>query len=146
MLYKSNPVVQNRTAWGTRLRLREQEYLHGLYMDTPTTLLVRLARPAEVFTAVVGIDNNQNTRRKPDKGSARFHGVVGRIGRKRVSSTPVRRLRSEPVRLEVPLEGATEFLLRVDNADDGCSYDQCSWAEAAVRDFAQLGINVNAER
>ena len=130
VLHKSYKVLRNRTVWNTPLRLGQREYRHGLYMDAPAAVRVRLSRPAKMFTAVVGIDDNKSTQKMPDSGSARFHVVVGN---KSVLSTPVMKLRSEPVRVQVPLGGATEFFLKVDDGGDGRRHDQCSWADAAVK-------------
>ena len=129
VLRKSHKVLQNRTAWDAPLKLGDRQYEHGLYMDAPAVVRVRLGRPAVRFTAIVGIDNNQSTQGKPDAGSARFHVVVGG---ERVFSTPVLKLKSGPVAVDVPLNGSTEFVLEVDDGGNGRGWDQCTWAEAAV--------------
>jgi alpha-galactosidase len=130
VLHKSHQVLKGRTVWNTPLVLGETVYEHGIYMDAPAAVRVDLSRPAVEFTATVGIDNNADTRRMPQAGSARFHVVVA--GR-RVFSTPVLRLESEPVRVRVPLEGARQFVIEVDDGGNGRGWDQCTWADAAVK-------------
>jgi len=130
VLHQSHKVLKNRTVWNTPLKLAGQQYEHGIFMDAPAALQVRLSRPAVEFTATVGIDNNHSTQGNPDAGSARFHVVVAG---KRSFSTPVLRLRSEPVGVKVSLDGAQEFVLEVDDGGNDRGWDQCTWADAAVR-------------
>ena len=130
VLRKSHKVLRNHTVWNTPLRLGHKQYSHGIFMDAPAVVRVRLSRPAVEFTARVGIDNNQSTQSSPEAGSARFHVVVGG---KRVFSTPVLTLQSKPVSVEVSLHGTKEFVLEVDDGGNGRGWDQCTWADAAVK-------------
>ena len=59
-----------------------------------------------------GIDNNPSTRGAPDAGSARFHVV---IDGQRVFSTPVLTLGGGPLFIRVPLHGARQFAIEVDD-------------------------------
>ena len=130
VLHKSHKVLTNRTVWNTPLKLADKQYEHGIFMDAPAAVRVRLAQPAVELTATVGIDNNQDTQSNPDSGSARFHVSVGG---KRVFSTPVLRVQSDPVRVKMSLDRAEEFVLEVDDGGNGRSHDQCTWADAAVK-------------
>ncbi|NOX52891.1 MAG: hypothetical protein GXP27_00320 [Planctomycetes bacterium] len=130
VLHQSHKVLRRRTVWDTPLRLGDKQYAHGIFMDAPAALRVRLSRPAVEFTATVGIDNNESTRSNPEAGSARFHVV---LGGKRVFSSRVLRLRDGPLHAKVPLRGAKEFVLDVDDGGNGRGWDQCSWADAAVK-------------
>ncbi len=127
---KSHKVLAGHTVWNTPLKLAEKVYDHGIFMDAPAAVRVRLGRPAAALTAVVGIDNNDSTRSNPNAGSARFHVLVEG---NRVFSTPVLRLRDKPVHVDVPLHGAKQFVLEVDDGGDGRGWDQCTWADAAVK-------------
>ena len=117
-------VLRNRNWQNVPLRLGAEILSHGLYMDTPATVRVSLDRPAEEFTAKVGID------RFTTGGSARFHVIVGG---ERVLTTPVLRGGGEPVPIRVPLDGARGFTLEVDDAGDGIDCDQCDWGDATVK-------------
>ena len=130
VLFKSHKVLKNRTVWNTPLKLGQTVFEHGIYMDAPAAVRVNLARPAVEFTATVGIDNNADTQRMPDAGSARFHVVVGG---QRVASTPVLKLKSEPMRIHVPLDGVRQFVIEVDDGSNGRGWDQCTWGDAAVK-------------
>ena len=130
VLRKSHKVLQNRTAWGKPLKLGDRQYEHGIYMDAPAAVRVHLGRPAVRFTAIVGIDNNQSTQGNPGAGSARFHVVVDG---EPVFSTPVLKLESRPVAVDVPLDGSREFVLEVDDGGNGRGWDQCTWADAEVK-------------
>lgn len=130
VLHKSYHVLLNRTGWDTPITLGEKQYAHGVYMDAPAAVLVRLAQPAEEFSAQVGIDNNHDTQAAPTTSSARFHVVVGG---KRVFSSPVRKLRDGALPIRVELGGAREIVLETDDGGDGRSHDQCVWADAQVK-------------
>lgn len=127
---KSHLVLTNRTPWGTPPTLGDRKYEHGVYMDAPAAVRVHLSRPATRFTATVGIDNNRSTQAKPEGGSARFHVV---IGGDRVFSSAVLKLDTPPLAVDVPLSGCKEFLLEVDDGGNGRGWDQCTWADAAVK-------------
>ncbi len=130
ILRKSHKVLLNRTVWETPLTLGEKRFEHGIYMDAPAAVEVRLSQPAVEFTATIGMDNNRNTQTRPENPSARFHVVVDR---QKVFSSPVRRLRDEPMAVKIPLQGVRRFVLEVDDGGNGRSHDQCAWADAAVK-------------
>ncbi len=129
VLRQSHKVLVNRTAWDTPITLGDKRFAHGIYMDAPAALLIRLPQPASELTALVGIDNNIDTRAAPTVSSARFHVVVAG---KRVFSSPVRKLRDAALSIRVPLGNTREFILETDDGGDGRSHDQCVWADAAV--------------
>ena len=129
-LHCSHKLLKNRTVWGTPLQLGRRTFERGLYMDAPAAVRVQLTRPAVLFSATAGIDNNRSTQGNPEAGSARFH---VEISGKSVGSTFMMRMHDEPAQVEIPLDGATDFVLRVDDGGNGRGWDQCSWAEACVR-------------
>lgn len=129
VLRQSHKVLVNRTVWDTPITMADSQFTHGIYMDAPAALQVMLPRPASQFTAQIGIDNNNSTKGSPDTPSARFHASVGG---KRVFSSSVRMLKDGPLAITVPIEGARDFVLEVDDGDNGRSHDQCVWADAAV--------------
>ena len=129
VLHQSHKVLAGKTVWNTPIRLGEKTFEHGLYMDAPASVAVSFVKPAERFTALVGIDNNADTRRNPDAPSVRFHvSVAG----KRVFSSSVRRLADPPLEVNIPLKDAKEFTLEVDDGGNGRACDQAVWADAAV--------------
>ncbi|MBN2310001.1 MAG: alpha-galactosidase, partial [Candidatus Hydrogenedentes bacterium] len=126
---RRHKVVKNRTPWDAPLTLGGRPFDHGIYMDSAATVRVVLAGPAAAFRAQVGIDANPDTHAHPEKGSARFHVEVP--GNPAVS-TEVLRLADGPQSLDVALEGARTFTLRVDDGGDGIGWDQCDWGDALV--------------
>ena len=87
------------------LTLADRQFAHGVYMDAPAAVMVRLPQPASAVTAQVGIDNNRDTQAAPTTSSARFHVTVAD---KRAFSSPVRTLRDGALAVRVPLAGARD--------------------------------------
>jgi len=143
LLFEDAPeaITRGRSWRGTPYQLGNKTYAHGIAFNATKHLLVRLGRPAERFTAEVGLENNDDTRRGAamGNGSVTFHVLVGG---KEVFTSPVLRLKDGPLPLDVPLHGAQEFEMRVKDGGDGRGWDQALWAEAAVtlRDGAQVRL------
>ena len=68
-------VVRGKSWRGTPFQLGEKTYAHGLAFNSTKHLLVQLGQPAERFTADVGLENNDDTRRGAamGNGSVTFH-------------------------------------------------------------------------
>lgn len=127
----SEPLVRGRSWRGTPFQLGEKTYTHGLAFNSTKHILVRLGQPVERFTADVGLENNDDTQRgaAQGNGSVTFHVLVGG---KETFTSPVLRLKDGPTPLDVPLNGAEEFEIRVKDGGDGRGWDQALWAEAMV--------------
>lgn len=124
-------ITRGRSWRGTRYQLGEQTYTHGLAFNSTKHLLVVLGKPARHFSAEVGLENNDDTRRGEGmgQGSVTFHVLVRS---NEVFATPVLRLKDGPKPLEVDLAGATQFEIRVKDGGDGRGWDQALWANAVV--------------
>ncbi|MFH0946593.1 MAG: alpha-galactosidase [Planctomycetota bacterium] len=124
-------LARGRSWRGTPFQLGERTYAHGLAFNSNKNLRVVLDRPAERFVAEVGLENNDDTRRgaTAGHGSVTFHVLSG--GAERYAS-PVLRLEDGPRPISVPLNGASEFEIRVADGGDGRSWDQALWGEAKV--------------
>ena len=116
---------------GTPFQLGEKTYTNGLAFNANKHILVHLGRPARRFTADIGLENNDDTRRgeAEGNGSVTFHVLVGG---KEVFASAVRRRKDGPLPLNVALDGAREFEIRVGDGGDGRGWDQALWAEAKV--------------
>ena len=114
-----------RCAAGTPLRLGGNTYKRGIGVNSHCILRVVLARPAARFVADVGLDRNVDG----TPGSSAFHVVVGG---KDMFATKVLRPADGVQKIDVPLGGARQFDLVVDDGGDGRSYDQGDWADARV--------------
>lgn len=126
-----------RCAAGVRLRLGEKEYEHGVGVNSLSVLRVCLTRPAKRFAADIGLDRNVDG----TPGSSAFHVAVGG---KDVFATKVLRAGEKMQAIDVPLNGAHEFDLIVDEGGDGRGWDQGDWADAKVIFDDDSGIWLDA--
>ncbi len=119
--------VQKNSRNGKPLRLAGQDYPRGLYCHAQSKVVVHLPGPGKAFTAVVGVDSNEQT--SGGRGSVDFAVTVG--GANKFRSGLVRE--GQPVKaVEAALGGAQEFALEVDPTPDGIACDQADWANAKV--------------
>ena len=121
-----DPVLKN-ARFGKPLKIGDQLFESGLFCHAPSRILVRLHRPGKVFSAAIGVDNNEHT--SGGTGSVIFSVTVGDEQR---YVSEVLRGTMPGVPIEVPLNGATEFVLEISDAGDGISCDQADWADAKV--------------
>ena len=123
----NDPVQKNRRA-GQPMRIVDKEYTHGLYCHAVSDIAVRLTEPAERFQAIVGVDSNNHT--SGGRGSVVFSVEVGG---KELYRSELMREGMPGVPVEVPLNGAREFVLKISDGGDGIGCDQADWADAKVR-------------
>jgi alpha-galactosidase len=125
--------ISRGKSWrGTPFMLGEKVYTHGLAFNSIKHILVHLGRPAERFTADVGLENNDDTQRGAVQGTGSVTFQV-LVGGKEVFSSPVMRLKDGALPVDVGLNGAEEFEIRVGDGGDGRSYDQALWAGAIIK-------------
>jgi alpha-galactosidase len=116
----------NFSATGGALRLGDKTYSHGIGSNSRCEIRVRLSRPAERFVADIGIDRNVED---SQPASAIFRVLVGG---NEVFASAVMRPGNAAQSIDVPLGGAREFDLIIDDGGDGRSYDQGNWADARI--------------
>jgi alpha-galactosidase len=123
---------RGRSWRGTPFQIGAKTYEHGLEFNATKQLRVYLDRPAERFTCDVGLENNDDTRRGAEtgNGSVTFHVLAAG---KELFASPVLRLKDGPRPVDVPLQGAKEFDLRVGDGGDGRGWDQALWGGAEIR-------------
>jgi alpha-galactosidase len=114
-----------RGAAGGPLRLGNKVYRRGIGVNSHCVLRVSLGRPAARLLADVGLDRNVDG----TKASSAFHVAVGG---KDLFATKVLRPADGVKKIDVPLGGAREFDLIVDEGGDGRGWDQGDWADARV--------------
>jgi len=123
----SHDPVQKNTRAGKPLRIVDKHYTRGLYCHAISKVVVRLPGPGQIFSAVAGVDTNDQT--SPGKGSIVFS--VSVQGQEAFCSGVMREgMPGIPVQVE--LKGAMELMLEVGDAGDGIAYDQADWADAKV--------------
>ena len=125
---KNGHALQRNMTWQDRpLQLDGQDYYSGLYTHANMQVNVSLPGPARTFTARVGLDTNDATKR--GQGSVEFHVTVDGA---EDFTTGVLRGGDAPRDIQVELGGADEFVLQVTDADDGIVCDAANWADARV--------------
>jgi alpha-galactosidase len=124
----NNDPVQTNARGGRPLRIANTEFTRGLYCHAVSKIVVRLPGPGEAFTAVVGVDSNEQT--SGGRGSVRF---AVQVGEAEAFKSGVLREGLAAVPVRVKLNGVHEFMLLVDDAGDGIGCDQADWADAKVR-------------
>jgi alpha-galactosidase len=112
----------------TPIRIGSRAFEHGLGTHANSEIVVTLPPKAKTFKAMVGIDNNYDT--KGTNGSVEFS---VEIAGKEVFRTPTVRGGNEPAAVEVAIpDGTKQLVLKVDATADGPPHDQSDWADAQV--------------
>ncbi|MGD0092773.1 MAG: alpha-galactosidase [Planctomycetota bacterium] len=127
VLANHDPVLKNCRGEGRALTLAGKQYSRGLYCHAVSKVVVNLPAPGKTFSAVVGIDSNDQT--KGGRGSVVFSVSVKE---KELFKSPVLREGMAAMPVQVDLGGATTFVLDIGDAGDGISCDQSDWADALV--------------
>ena len=126
-VYANNdPMLLNRHA-DRPLRIGDRTFPRGLYGHAVSKVVAHLPGPGKRFSAVVGLDNNEDTAR--GKGSVVFSVTVGD---KPVFRSDVMKIDTPAKDVDVELGGAETFTLEIGDAGDGISWDQANWADAKV--------------
>ncbi len=121
-----DPVIQNGR--GTNhMKIGDREFSRGLYCHAISKINVRLPGPGRAFTAVVGLDHNEDTAR--GRGSVVFS---VRVRDKIVFQSDVMRFGTPAREVNVDLAGEALFTLEIGDAGDGIGWDQSDWADAKV--------------
>ncbi len=129
--------VQKNARGGRPMHIVDKEYTRGLYCHAPSKIIVRLPGPGARFTAIAGVDSNDQT--SGGRGSVDFSVKVG--GAEKFRSGVMREgMPGKPVLVE--LDGATEFVLQIEETPDGISCDQADWVEAKItlKDGSELWL------
>ena len=123
----NNDPVQKNSRAGKPLKIAGKEYRRGLYCHAQSKVVVHLPGKGKRFTAVVGVDSNNQT--TGGQGSVVFSVAVAG---KSVFRSKVMREATPGVRVTADLRGATQLVLNVSDAGDGITCDQADWADANV--------------
>ena len=127
VMFANHGHVQKNARHGKPMNIAGSTYTRGLFCHATSKLLVRLPSPGETFTAMVGVDSNEQTR--SGRGSVVFSVTVGD---KVAFKSPIMREGMAGVPSKVDLGGATQFFLEIGDAGDGINCDQADWADAKV--------------
>ena len=127
-----------RQGWG-QLHLRRsisegviniggKTYQHGLGTHAVSEILIFLPEDAEIFTAEVGFDFNDDTKQN-NRGRLVF--AVKSNDEVLWKSSPLT-ISDKPVKACVPIKGLREILLEVDDDDTGIALAHADWADARI--------------
>ncbi len=136
VLANHGPVIKNARA-GKPLRIAGQDFTRGLCCHAPSEIIIRLPAPGDTFTAIVGIDSNEQT--SGGRGSVEFSVKVG--GNEKFHSGVLREGMPGKA-VKVDLAGATEFIIHGDPTPDGIACDHADWVEAraSLKDGRQVWL------
>lgn len=123
----NNDPPQKNGRHGKPLKLPNKQYERGLFCHAVSRILVRLPGRGKKFTAVIGVDSNEQT--SGGRGSIVFS---VNIGGKQAFKSNVLKEGMPAVPVSVDLAGATEFVLEVGDGGDGIACDQADWADAKI--------------
>lgn len=117
------------------LKIVDKTYRRGLYCPSTGSIVIKLEQPARSFHAVFGVDSNRVQSFYSNAGRGSVVGIVEVAG-KEVFRSKAMREGLAAVPLDVELDGATEFTLRMEDAGGGIvervDFNQADWAEARV--------------
>ena len=119
--------VQFNVRGGRPLKIVNTQYTGGLYCHAVSKVAVRLPGPGKTLSAIVGVDSNEQT--SGGRGNVVF---AVRVNGREAFRSGVLHEGMAGVPISVPLDGASEFTLEVDDGGDGISCDQSDWADAKV--------------
>ncbi len=112
----------------TALCIGQTTYDRGLGSHANGHIKILLNKQAQKFTALVGVDNNSNT--KGYLGTVRFF-VKDDRGNV-LAQTGICKAGDEAVELAADISGLVGFNIIIDDADDGIRYDQADIAMAKI--------------
>jgi alpha-galactosidase len=136
VLANHGPVQKN--ARGDRpMHIVDKEYSRGLYCHAPSKIIVRLPGPGAKFTAIAGVDSNDQT--SGGRGSVDFSVHVGAAEKFR-SGVMREGMPGKPVVVE--LAEARDFVLQIEETSDGIACDQADWVKAKItlKDGSELWL------
>jgi len=106
----------------------KKKYEHGIGVHARSSLLVQLPKPATRFYAEIGLDNNDLTRKN---AQSKIVFSIEAKGEVIWESSPLG-LGDHPLTVDIPIEGVTEFYLKVRNSEGSVRYCHSDWANATV--------------
>ncbi len=123
----NNDTPRKNTRGTTPLTLGKTAFSRGIFCHAISTIVVRLPSAGQTFSAVAGVDSNEQT--SGGRGSVVF---AVRVGGQDAFRSGVIKEGMPPVPVKADLRGATEFTLEVGDGGDGIGCDQADWADAKI--------------
>ena len=122
-------VNYNKSFINQPICIGNKQYEHGIGVHAKSSLLVRLPKAANRFCAEVGLDNNSQTR----EGKAPFRLIFSIEAKGKViwESSPVG-LDNQALTVDIPLNGTTEFYMKVRSSGERIHLCHADWGNARV--------------
>ncbi len=121
--------LEKNARMGRQLRIADASYTTGVYCPSAGAVKVHLPGPGARFIAWTGVDSNDVTYYS---GEGRGHVVIEvLVGGVEKFRSPVMNEGKQPVRVDVALDGATDFTLQVVGGEDS-NWDQVDFADAEI--------------
>lgn len=118
----------NKSYINKQITIGNKIYNKGIGVHAASTILVHLPKPADRFQAEVGLDNNPQT-----NGRALFKVIFSiESGNKVLWQSNPLAVGEQPVAIDVPLSGVTNFYLKVHTAGQRNNLCHADWANARV--------------
>ena len=112
----------NTNCTGKPITIEGEVFQRGVGTHAASEILYELEPRFRRFVAVCGLDDSAGA-----NGSIRFHVL---LDGKKVFESPVITSQVRRANLDIPVEGARQLGLLVDDAGDGIDFDHADWAEA----------------
>ncbi|MHB1001611.1 MAG: NPCBM/NEW2 domain-containing protein [Armatimonadota bacterium] len=120
--------VWQNSRLGKPMKIVDKQYNRGLYCHAVSEIVVHLPGPAKKFQSVVGVDSNDQTVNNNVASVVFSVEVQG----KELFKTGVVKEGTPGIRVNVDLNGANEFTIKVGDGGNGVTCDQADWADARV--------------
>ncbi len=118
----------NKSYINQAICIGDKTYERGIGVHAASCMFVHLPRPASRFQAEIGLDNNPQT-----KGRALFKIIFSIETEKKVlwQSQPIA-VGEQAVQVDIPLNGISDFYLKVRSAGERVNLCHADWANARV--------------
>jgi alpha-galactosidase len=110
-----------------KLCLKGQTFENGFGTHADSEILVKLNAPGKRFTALAGIDDNSMTRTKQNKMIFSIE-----IDNREIWKSSSVGVADEPTQVDVDLNGAGEFILKIREVNNDLNYAHVNWVEPKV--------------
>jgi hypothetical protein len=111
----------NKSYINKQICIGDKKYEKGIGVHATSIILINLPKPANRFCAEVGLDNNSQT-----NGHALYKVIFSLESNGKVI------WESTPLAVDIPLNGVTEFMMKVRSAGPRENLCHADWANASV--------------
>ncbi len=114
--------MQQDARFGKNFKIGKTNYYKGLFCHAPSEIIVHLPSAGKSFNSMIGVDSD-------GQGTVVF---AVQCSGKELYRSPVTKQNMQAQEVTINLNGAKEFSLIIEDANDGIACDQAVWADASV--------------